>query len=360
MVAVRLGARGDYDWRDTFTSLTMGFGSTLASVVFGGTIVAAYAATARWHLFAIPVTWWSGALCFVLDDLAYYAFHRSAHRVRWFWASHVVHHSSQHYNLTTALRQTWTGFWSLSFAFRLPLLLLGFDVRLVLFVAGVNLVYQFWVHTEAVRRLPFGLEYVLNTPSHHRVHHGSNPAYLDRNYGGVLIVWDRLFGTFEPEVEPVRYGLVHNIASFKPGRDGDARVGGDRSRPPRRADVARTVDDRRRAAGVARGQHSGCDPRGLGSKGATSGMTPAPFPTAGKDQSGFLNRYANWSVCPRMLGSNTIFEWSSAGFASTVLSPSSTKPAAVTSALTTAGSMRWRVLVTSADAPATAAWSMMT
>ena len=216
MVAVRLGARGDYDWRDAFTSLTMGFGSTLAAVLFGGTIVATYAAAARWHLLTIPITWWSGALCFVLDDLAYYAFHRSAHRVRWFWASHVIHHSSQHYNLTTALRQTWTGFWSLSFAFRLPLLLIGFDVRLVLFVAGINLIYQFWVHTEAVGRLPAPLEWLLNTPSHHRVHHGSNPRYLDRNYGGVFIVWDRLFGTFEAEGEPVRYGLVHNIASFNP------------------------------------------------------------------------------------------------------------------------------------------------
>lgn len=218
MAAVRLGARGDYDWRDTFTSLTMGFGSTMAAVVFGATIVAAYAATARFHLIAIPVTWWTGVLCLILDDLLYYAFHRSAHRVRWFWASHVIHHSSQHYNLTTALRQTWTGFFSLSFAFRLPLLLIGFDVRLVLFVAGINLIYQFWVHTEAVRRLPAPLEWLLNTPSHHRVHHGSNPRYLDRNYGGVFIVWDRLFGTFEAEddAEPVRYGLVHNVASFNP------------------------------------------------------------------------------------------------------------------------------------------------
>ncbi len=218
MVAVRLGARGDYDWRDTFTSLTMGFGSTMAAVVFGATIVGAYGAAARFHLLAIPVTWWAGALCFVLDDLLYYVFHRSAHRVRWFWASHVIHHSSQHYNLTTALRQTWTGFLSFSFAFRLPLLLIGFDVRLVLFVAGINLIYQFWVHTEAVRRLPARLEWLLNTPSHHRVHHGSNPRYLDRNYGGVFIVWDRLFGTFEAEddAEPVRYGLVHNLASFNP------------------------------------------------------------------------------------------------------------------------------------------------
>ncbi|QYE36228.1 sterol desaturase family protein [Polymorphobacter sp. PAMC 29334] len=220
MLAIRFGARGDYDWRDTFTSLTMGLGSTMAAVVFGATIVATYTAASHWHLFAIPVTWWAGVLCFVLDDLLYYAFHRSAHRVRWFWASHVIHHSSQHYNLTTALRQTWTGFLSLSFAFRLPLLLIGFDVRLVLFVAAINLIYQFWVHTESVRRLPFGLEYVLNSPSHHRVHHGSNPRYLDRNYAGVFIVWDRMFGTFEAEHddEPVRYGLVHNIATFNPLR----------------------------------------------------------------------------------------------------------------------------------------------
>ena len=218
MVAIRGGIRGRYDWRDSLTSLTLGLGSTLAAVVFGGIIVGWYQWLYSFRLLDIPLTWWSAVLCFVGDDFCYYWFHRSAHRVRWFWASHIVHHSSQHYNLTTALRQTWTGFISASFAFRLPLLLLGFDPRLVLFVAGLNLVYQFWVHTEAVHRLPLGLEYWLNTPSHHRVHHGSNPRYLDRNYGGVFIVWDRLFGTFEPEHadEPVRYGIVKNLASFNP------------------------------------------------------------------------------------------------------------------------------------------------
>ena len=216
MLAVRFGARGDYDWRASFTSLTMGFGSTMAAVVFGATIIAIYVAAARVHLFAIPVTWWAGAICFVVDDLLYYCFHRSAHRVRWFWASHVIHHSSQHYNLTTALRQTWTGFFSLSFAFRLPLLLIGFDVRLVLFVAGINLIYQFWVHTEAVRRLPAPLEWLLNTPSHHRVHHAVNPRYLDRNYAGVFIVWDKFFGTFENERddEQIRYGIVKQLGTF--------------------------------------------------------------------------------------------------------------------------------------------------
>jgi sterol desaturase/sphingolipid hydroxylase (fatty acid hydroxylase superfamily) len=218
MIAVRLGRTGAYDWRDAATSLTMGLGSTIAGALSATLVVAAY--TGLWHfrLFDVPIAWWSAAICLVLDDLAYYWFHRTAHRIRWFWAGHVVHHSSQHYNLTTALRQTWTGFIALSFVFRLPLFLIGFPPALVLFCVGLNLTYQFWIHTETVHRLPWGLESVLNTPSHHRVHHGSNPRYLDRNYAGVFIVWDRLFGTFEPEdaAEPVRYGLVHNLGTFNP------------------------------------------------------------------------------------------------------------------------------------------------
>lgn len=218
MIAIRLGARGAYDWRDAGASLLLGLGSTVAGSLFAAYVVAAYGWTFTWRLFEIPIAWWSGVLCFVLDDLAYYWFHRTAHRVRWFWAGHVVHHSSQHYNLTTALRQTWTGFIALSFVFRLPLFLIGFPPALVLFCVGLNLVYQFWIHTETVRRLPWGLENILNTPSHHRVHHGSNPRYLDRNFAGVFIVWDRWFGTFEPEddAEPVRYGLVANLTTFNP------------------------------------------------------------------------------------------------------------------------------------------------
>jgi sterol desaturase/sphingolipid hydroxylase (fatty acid hydroxylase superfamily) len=152
----------------------------------------------------------------VLDDLAYYVFHRSAHRIRWFWASHVIHHSSQHYNLSTALRQTWTGFFSASFLFRLPLFLIGFPPAMVFFCAGLNLIYQFWIHTEVIGRMPRWFEAVMNTPSHHRVHHAVNPRYLDRNYAGVFIVWDRMFGTFEPERddERPRYGIVRQLGSF--------------------------------------------------------------------------------------------------------------------------------------------------
>ena len=152
----------------------------------------------------------------MLDDLKYYWVHRFGHRVRWFWASHVNHHSSQHYNLSTALRQTWTGFLTLSFVFALPLVLLGFHPGMIAICGGFNLIYQFWIHTEAIDRMPRWFEAVMNTPSHHRVHHATNPRYLDRNYAGVFIVWDKLFGTFEPEVrdEKIRYGIVKQLGSF--------------------------------------------------------------------------------------------------------------------------------------------------
>lgn len=202
--------------RDTLTSLLLGLGSTVAGVLAGGAVFGLATWVHGFRLFDIGWAWYWFVLAFVLDDLAYYVFHRSAHRVRLFWASHVVHHSSQHYNLSTALRQTWTGFFSLGFLFRLPLFLIGFPPAMVFFVAGLNLVYQFWIHTEAVGRMPRWFETVMNTPSHHRVHHAANARYLDRNYAGVFIVWDRLFGTFEreDEGERVRYGLVHDLGSF--------------------------------------------------------------------------------------------------------------------------------------------------
>ena len=195
MLVARVRDRGRYEPRDTLTSLALGLGSTIAGVLSAGAVFAL--ATWLWHfrLFAIGYQWYWFAIAFVLDDLAYYVFHRSAHRVRWFWASHVIHHSSQHYNLSTALRQTWTGFVSLNFLFRLPLFLIGFPPAMVFFVAGVNLVYQFWIHTEVIGRLPRWVEAVMNTPSHHRVHHATNARYLYRNYAGLFSGWDGLFGT---------------------------------------------------------------------------------------------------------------------------------------------------------------------
>lgn len=220
MVVARRRDPTRYEARDTLTSLLLGTGSTVAGVLLGGLAVGAAVWGYQYRLFDIglswPTWWWAWILCFVLDDFFYYVFHRAAHRVRWFWASHVIHHSSQHYNLSTALRQTWTGVISLSFIFRIPLVFIGFPPEMVLFCGGLNLIYQFWIHTEAIGRMPAWFEAVMNTPSHHRVHHGVNPRYLDANYAGVFIIWDRMFGSFvrEDDGDPVRYGIVKQLGSF--------------------------------------------------------------------------------------------------------------------------------------------------
>lgn len=161
--------------------------------------------------------WWAWLLLFLLDDFTYYWFHRANHEVRLLWAGHVNHHSSQYLNFGTALRQG-VGERLHKFLFWLWLPLLGFDPAMIITVIGINLFYQFWIHTQAVGKLHPWIEAVFNTPSHHRVHHGSNVRYLDRNHGGVLIIWDRLFGTFseERDDEPVVYGLTTNIDSDNP------------------------------------------------------------------------------------------------------------------------------------------------
>lgn len=207
---------GRYETRDAITSLIMGAGNVASSILLGfiawGFFMLLWAITPL----DLGTSLWVVVLCFVLDDLRYYWVHRFGHRIRWVWASHVNHHSSQHYNLSTALRQSWTGFLTLGFVFALPLVLLGFHPAMIAICAGFNLVYQFWIHTEAIDRMPRWFEAVMNTPSHHRVHHATNPRYLDRNYAGVFIVWDKLFGTFEPEVrgEKIRYGIVKQLGSF--------------------------------------------------------------------------------------------------------------------------------------------------
>ncbi|MFM5929314.1 MAG: sterol desaturase family protein [Novosphingobium sp.] len=205
-----------YEPRDTLVSLLMGLGSVAAGMLAGAFTLALLFLAHDARLMTIGWQWWAWIACFVLDDLTYYWIHRTGHRVRWFWASHVNHHSSQHYNLSTALRQSWTSFIALGFLFRLPLAFIGFDPAMILACAGVNLVYQFWIHTEAIHRFPRWFEAVMNTPSHHRVHHAINPQYLDRNYAGVFIVWDRLFGTFHREDDdvPIHYGIVRQLGSF--------------------------------------------------------------------------------------------------------------------------------------------------
>jgi sterol desaturase/sphingolipid hydroxylase (fatty acid hydroxylase superfamily) len=150
------------------------------------------------------------------EDFCYYWFHRLHHEVRALWAAHVNHHSSTHYNLTTALRQSWTTPFT-GFIFWVPLPLLGFPIEMILIQKSISLLYQYWLHTELIGKLD-GFGVLFNTPSHHRVHHGRNPIYLDRNHAGIFIIWDKVFGTFEPEAEAVDYGLTKNIHTYNPVR----------------------------------------------------------------------------------------------------------------------------------------------
>lgn len=168
-----------------------------------------------WKLFDIQMSLPMFVVLMVLQDFFYYWFHRASHRVRWMWAAHVVHHSSENMNFSTAFRQSLmyplAGMW----LFWMPLVIIGFEPKWVIFVVLLNLGLQFFVHTQWIRKLGV-LEWVINTPSHHRVHHGANAQYIDKNYAGILIIWDRMFGTFEPEVETVRYGISKPVNSYNP------------------------------------------------------------------------------------------------------------------------------------------------
>ncbi len=210
--------------KDSATSITMGLGSLVIGAVYGVVQLAIFAFIA--HNFAIvdlgavasdashPGFWASWVFLFFAVDFLYYWFHRLHHEVRFFWAAHVTHHSSQYFNLTTAVRQSWTPVTGT--VFYIPLFFLGFEPWQYAFMYGWNLIYQFWIHTERIDKLPSWFEAVMNTPSHHRVHHGANNEYLDKNYGGILIVFDRVFGTFEAEGVRPTYGLTKNISSYNP------------------------------------------------------------------------------------------------------------------------------------------------
>jgi sterol desaturase/sphingolipid hydroxylase (fatty acid hydroxylase superfamily) len=215
VVSARLNIK-TYLFKDAATSITMGLGNVFIGIVSKGLVFALLLFIYNhFRIFQIPFTWWAWLLLAFADDFTYYWFHRISHVSRFFWASHIIHHSSQHYNLSTALRQTWTGNFT-SFVFWLWLPLFGFHPLMILTQMSISLLYQFWIHTETIDKLPTWYETVFNTPSHHRVHHATNPQYLDRNHAGIFIIWDKIFGTFEPEVEKPIYGLTKNINSYNP------------------------------------------------------------------------------------------------------------------------------------------------
>lgn len=213
---MRRGVR--YDWKGYWASFGDAAGRALLGVLIQGGVVAVLL-FAIWEFRLTTIAMdrpWHWLALFVGQEFCYYWMHRADHRVRWFWLNHSVHHSATQYNLSTAYRLGWTGKLTGAAVFFGPLVWLGFPVPYVVGALALNLLYQYWLHTELVPRLPRPVEFVFNTPSHHRVHHGSNMSYIDKNYGGVFIVWDRLFGTYAAEVEPVRYGLIHDVGSQNP------------------------------------------------------------------------------------------------------------------------------------------------
>lgn len=204
-----------WDWRDALASIGMGIGSAVINIGTKTLAFMGFLWLYEHRMFEIGTAWWAWVLLFFLDDLSFYMHHRSCHEVRILWAAHVNHHSSVNYNLAVALRQSW-GELFFKYVWWAWLPFLGFHPLMVITMITVSLIYQFFLHTEVLRRYPRPIEWFFNTPSHHRVHHGSNVRYLDRNHGGILIIWDRLFGTFQPELEeePVRYGITTNIHTY--------------------------------------------------------------------------------------------------------------------------------------------------
>jgi sterol desaturase/sphingolipid hydroxylase (fatty acid hydroxylase superfamily) len=205
---------GAYLRPDAWASIAMGLVSIATSGVFNIIGLIGYAAlyvyVAPWHLRADA--WYTWVIAIVGVDLIYYVYHRMAHRVRLFWATHQAHHSSEYFNFATALRQKWNP--SADVFIRAALPLLGVPPAMVFVGFSISLVYQFWVHTEYIGKLWRPIEFVFNTPSHHRVHHGTDAQYLDKNYGGILIIWDRMFGSFEPETSRPHYGLTKPVGTY--------------------------------------------------------------------------------------------------------------------------------------------------
>lgn len=204
-----------YRLNDSISNLSQGIGQQLTGIFMKAALFFGYKYIfENWRLFDMPKSIWVWIILFIGVDFFYYWFHRMSHQVNALWAAHIVHHQSEEYNLTVALRQSWFQGW-FSWIFYLPLAFFGFNPIMFLTISSFNTLYQFWIHTRAIKSMGF-LEYILNTPSHHRVHHGSNPKYIDKNHAGTLIIWDRFFGTFQKEEEEVYYGITKPLASWNP------------------------------------------------------------------------------------------------------------------------------------------------
>jgi sterol desaturase/sphingolipid hydroxylase (fatty acid hydroxylase superfamily) len=209
----------EYGAAEAAASIGIAIGRSVAKPVMIFALAGLYLAVYEIRIFTFDMTkWWSWVLVFLGADLLYYWMHRFKHEIRWMWADHAVHHSGNRMNVFMNFRLGWTGLIVGTWLMHLPLVLLGFPPSAVITTYALSLVWQAWIHTDMIGKLWWPVEAVLNTPSHHRVHHSRNPIYLDKNYAGLLIVWDRMFGTFQEELEdePCDYGLVHRLTSNNP------------------------------------------------------------------------------------------------------------------------------------------------
>lgn len=204
-----------YRLNDSISNLSQGVGQQVTGIFMKTALFFGYKYIYdNLRIFDLPTTIFIWVLLFIGVDFFYYWFHRMSHQVNALWAAHIVHHQSEEYNLSVALRQSWFQGW-FSWVFYLPLAFLGFDPIMFLTISSFNTLYQFWIHTQAIKSMGW-LEYIINTPSHHRVHHGSNPKYIDKNHAGTLIIWDKMFGTFQKEEEAVYYGITKPLGSWNP------------------------------------------------------------------------------------------------------------------------------------------------
>ncbi len=203
-----------YRGKDFLASSAIGFGNlfvnafTKAGIFY--VVVVCYNLT-PWN---IPHTWWSYLLCFISLDFVRYWSHKISHEQRFWWSTHIVHHSSTYFNLSTSFRLSWVQ--NLKLVFFIPVFMLSFDPTVFIIIHQLEILYQFWIHTELIHKLPKPIEYIFVTPSHHRVHHSVNANYIDKNYGSTLIIWDRIFGTFKEENEQPIYGITKPVNSFNP------------------------------------------------------------------------------------------------------------------------------------------------
>lgn len=203
-----------YSVKDLLASTSIGLVNVLLNSVMKVGVFFVFLLFYNLSPFNVPITWWSFILCFVILDFFRYWAHRIAHEQRFWWSTHVVHHSSEHYNLSVSFRLSWTQ--NIKIVFFLPVILMGFHPLVFLIVHQTQVLYQFWLHTELIKKLPKPIEFIFTTPSHHRVHHSTNEKYIDKNYGSTFIIWDRMFGTFQEEEEKCIYGITKPVNSYNP------------------------------------------------------------------------------------------------------------------------------------------------